>query len=122
MNVQWNHFKAFVFDFDGTLAVLNIDFGLMKRRVLEWVKDFGIPEERIRERYLLEIIGEVQHLLADEVGFAEAERFYHGAHRILREVEMEAADRGRMISGAHYQVYDKYVFQFVEDVINPLKE
>ena len=100
MNFQWNHFKAFVFDFDGTLAVLNIDFGLMKRRVLDWMKSFGIPEERIRERYLLEIIDEVRHLLVEEAGVASAERFYHGAHRILREVEIEAADRGCMISGA----------------------
>ena len=39
MRFSRDHLKAAVFDFDGTLAVLNIDFGLMKKRVLEWMKD-----------------------------------------------------------------------------------
>jgi len=38
-------------------------------------------------------------------------------------LELEDADfdilKGRMTTAAHYQVYDKYVFQFVEDVTNP---
>ena len=92
--------KAMVFDFDGTLAVLTIDFGLMKGRVLEWMKTFGIGEERFQERYLLEIIEEVYHLLAKEQNPSEAERFYHGSHRILKEVEIEAAEGGRLIPGS----------------------
>ena len=61
MPFSQNHLiKAMVFDFDGTLAVLTIDFGLMRRRVLEWMKTYGIGEERIHEKYLLEIIEEVR--------------------------------------------------------------
>jgi phosphoglycolate phosphatase len=100
MRFSRDHLRAVVFDFDGTLAVLNIDFGLMKKRVLQWMRGFGVGEDRIQERYLLEIIDEVQSLLAREVDASEAERFYQGAHQILREVEFEAAAQGRMIPGS----------------------
>ena len=96
-----NHLiKAMVFDFDGTLAVLTIDFGLMRRRVLEWMKTYGIGEERIHEKYLLEIIEEVRHLLVEERRVKEAEKFFDGAHQILKEVELEAAAGGKLIPGS----------------------
>jgi phosphoglycolate phosphatase len=101
MQFSENHsIKAMVFDFDGTLAVLTIDFSLMRRRVLEWMNTFGIGEERVRERYLLEIIEEVYHLLVKENNPSEAERFYQGSHQILREVELEAATGGKLIPGS----------------------
>ena len=101
MSLSQNHLiKAMVFDFDGTLAVLNIDFGLMRERVLQWMKSFGIDGDRIKERYLLEIIDEVDRLIREEMSFSEAERFYEGAHRILREIEFEAAAGGRLIPGS----------------------
>ena len=92
--------KAMVFDFDGTLAVLTIDFGLMRRRVLEWMKAYGIGEERIHEKYLLEIIEEVRHLMVEEKRAKEAEKFFDGAHHILKEVELEAAAGGKLIPGS----------------------
>jgi len=92
--------KAMVFDFDGTLAVLTIDFGLMRRRVLEWMKAYGIGEERINEKYLLEIIEEVRHLMVEEKRAKEAEKFFDGAHHILKEVELEAAAGGKLIPGS----------------------
>ncbi|HSB07074.1 MAG TPA: HAD family hydrolase [Thermodesulfobacteriota bacterium] len=100
MSFSHNHLKAMIFDFDGTLAVLNIDFGLMKERVLQWMKRFGVLEERIKERYLLEIIDEVYRLLLEEGNTSGAERFYHGAHLILQTVEFEAAGDGTLIPGS----------------------
>ena len=101
MSLSQNHLiKAMVFDFDGTLAVLNINFGLMRERILQWMKSFGIDEDRIKERYLLEIIDEVDRLLKTEIAPSEAERFYQGAHQILREIEFEAAAGGRLIPGS----------------------
>jgi phosphoglycolate phosphatase len=96
-----NHLiKAVVFDFDGTLAVLTIDFGLMRRRVLEWMKTYGIGEERIHEKYLLEIIEEVRRLIVEEKRAKEAEKFFDGARQILKEVELEAAAGGKLIPGS----------------------
>ncbi len=106
MPFSHNHLiKAMVFDFDGTLAVLTIDFGLMRRRVLEWMKTYGIGEERIHEKYLLEIIEEVRHLMVEEKRAKEAEKFFDGAHQILKEVELEAAAGGKLIPGSKEVLY-----------------
>ena len=90
--------KAVVFDFDGTLAVLNIDFSLMKERVFDVMRGWGIDEGSIRETYLLEIIDEVTQYLREKKP-AAADRFYQEAHRILHTVEMEAAEKGRLLPG-----------------------
>ena len=91
--------KAVIFDFDGTLAVLNIDFSAMRERVFDLMRRSGIHEEAIREKYLLEIIEEVYEMLWEKNPFG-AERFYQESHDILHEVEMKAAGKGRLIPGA----------------------
>jgi phosphoglycolate phosphatase len=91
--------KAVIFDFDGTLAVLNIDFSAMKERVFDLMRRAGIPEEAIRQKYLLEIIDEVYEMLLEK-NPSGAEMFYQESHDILHEVEMKAAERGRLIPGA----------------------
>ena len=94
-----------VFDFDGTLAVLNIDFSLMKERVFLLIRDLGIDEESIREQYLLEIIDEVCGRLRRENPIA-ADTFYENAHHILHEIELNAAAEGRLISGTEAALTD----------------
>ncbi len=91
--------KAIVFDFDGTLAVLNIDFSLMRERVFNLIRHFGVEEEVLQERYLLEIIDEVYPYLSDQ-NPSLAQEFYEEAHRILQEVELVAAEEGELIPGA----------------------
>jgi len=59
----------------------------------------GIKEEAIQENYLLEIIDEVYQILLEE-NPSGAERFYQKSHGILHEVEMKAAEKGRLIPGA----------------------
>ena len=90
--------KAVVFDFDGTLAVLNIDFGLMRKRVLELMERYGVKEEAVGEKYLLEMIDQAHHLLSERKP-SEAEVFVQEAHRILHAVEMKAAEKGELIPG-----------------------
>jgi phosphoglycolate phosphatase len=90
--------RAIVFDFDGTLAVLNIDFSLMRDRIFGLMKRYGIGEELIQEKYLLEIIDEVYKILWEK-NPPSAEAFYQESHRILHEVEMKAAEEGRLIPG-----------------------
>ncbi len=91
--------KAIVFDFDGTLAVLNIDFSVMRERVFELIRNAGVREDSIRERYLLEIIDEVYSMIGQQ-NILRAKEFYEEAHRVLQDVEREAAEEGRLISGA----------------------
>jgi len=94
----FDRIRAVVFDFDGTLAVLNIDFSMMRAQVDRLMKDFSIGEEPMKERYLLEIIDEAFDLLAKR-NLSDAERFYQEAHQILHEIEMAAAGEGNLIPG-----------------------
>jgi len=95
---QLREIRAVVFDFDGTLAVLNIDFSGMREQVFELMRKYGVNEEKIEERYLLEIIDEVTLILSKR-NFSAAEEFYEKAHLILHEIEMKAAEEGRMLPG-----------------------
>jgi phosphoglycolate phosphatase len=90
--------KAIIFDFDGTLAVLNINFSSMKERIFDLLRRYGIKEGAVQERYLLEIIDEVYQILCER-NPSGAETFYHETHFILHQVEMQAAEKGRLIPG-----------------------
>lgn len=90
--------RAVIFDFDGTLAVLNIDFATMRQQVYELMKGFGVKSTSLKETYLLEIIDEAYTLLWERSP-VEAETFYEKAHQILYQVEMNAAKEGRLIPG-----------------------
>ena len=91
--------NAVIFDFDGTLAILNIDFSLRRERIFDLIKRYRVREEAIREKYLLEIIDETYQILwsKDSSG---AEDFYKKSHRILHKIEMQAAEKGSLIPGA----------------------
>jgi phosphoglycolate phosphatase len=91
--------KAIIFDFDGTLAVLNIDFSLMRERIFALMRGYGIKDETIQEKYLLEVIDEVYQILWEK-NPSGAEAFYQKSHRILHELEMRAAQEGMLIPGA----------------------
>ena len=91
--------RAVIFDFDGTLAVLNIDFSLMRERVYDLTRRYGIKEEMIQEKYLLEVIDEVYQILWEK-NPPDAEAFYQASHSILHVVEMSAAQEGKLIPGA----------------------
>ncbi len=95
---QHRKIKAVIFDFDGTLAVLNIDFSSMREMVFNIMKSYGVAEELIEERYLLEIIDEVYQILWEKSP-SDAETFYQESHHILHAIEMKAAEKGRLIPG-----------------------
>lgn len=95
---QSQKIKAVVFDFDGTLAVLNINFQLMRERFFDLVSLYGIKKELIKERYVLEMINEVYLILSERDPY-QAKDFYRRAHQILKEVELHAASEGKLIPG-----------------------
>jgi phosphoglycolate phosphatase len=95
---QYRKIRAIVFDFDGTLAVLNIDFSLMRDRIFALMSGYGIRPETIQEKYLLEITDEVYQALRMK-NPSGAEKFYQESHDILHEIEMKAAEEGGLIPG-----------------------
>jgi phosphoglycolate phosphatase len=96
--MKLQNIRAVVFDFDGTLAVLNIDFSEMRKQVFELMRKYGVEEEKIEERYLLEIVDEVVRIL-NQKNTSASEAFYQEAHLIFHKIEMKAAEEGRMLPG-----------------------
>ena len=90
--------SAVIFDFDGTLATLNIDFALMNRSVIELLARYGVSEQDVGKRYVLEMIQEGRRIM-DARQSDGGTRFAREAADILRNIEVEAAREGRLIEG-----------------------
>ncbi|MFH1135584.1 MAG: HAD family hydrolase [Pseudomonadota bacterium] len=86
--------KAVVFDFDGTLAGLEIDFDLMRREISRLCLEFGVGNG-LSSQYVLEMIAAAESLLsARDPG--KAQLFAARAKGIIEDIELEAARRGRL--------------------------
>jgi phosphoglycolate phosphatase len=90
--------KAVILDFDGTLAVLNIDFAPIKEEIINLIEGYGVARESLREKYLLETIDEGYSTLMKRKGHS-AEQFREKAHQILVERELAAASTSRLLPG-----------------------
>lgn len=77
--------RAAIFDFDGTLAETDIDFGLMRRRVLEVAERWGLTDHLDERRYILEIVDDAIAMLSGE---DDRERFREEAARAMEDVEL----------------------------------
>jgi len=84
---------AVLFDFDGTLATLSIDFPLMRTRVLAAMQKMGIPISLLKSRYVLETIEEGAALLKD--GNSEG-LLRERARKIMEKVEMDAVPKASL--------------------------
>lgn len=94
--------KAVIFDFDGTLAETNIDFGKMRQRIYDLVREWGLWEDAMGEgRYVLEVIEEAKSKLALPPASdpERAAEFGRAAERVLIEVEMETVGFGAPYAG-----------------------
>lgn len=91
--------RAFVFDFDGTLAIPNIDFGLMRRRVEAIAKRYGADPTQFGHLYILEMLETVSAQLGQTDGPGGA-GFYREAHGAILALETECARKGGMLPGA----------------------
>jgi phosphoglycolate phosphatase len=91
--------QAFVFDFDGTLAIPNIDFGLMRRQVDAIATRYEIDPGLFKHLYILEMIETVRARL-DRSTAPCGEGFYREAHDSILALEIDCARRGGMLPGA----------------------
>jgi phosphoglycolate phosphatase len=90
--------KATVFDFDGTLAKLNIDFSGMRAGILDLIAHYRIPAEGITTLHILEMIEAARTHLALHLP-DEAPVFFHAAHAWITRIEIEAASEGALFAG-----------------------
>jgi phosphoglycolate phosphatase len=82
--------EAVLFDFDGTLVHLNIDFGRMRAEVEALVPQYGLSMEGRRALYVLELIEDaVRELEAQDEERARA--FRQETEATIVAIELEAA-------------------------------
>ncbi len=56
--------ETIIFDFDGTLAKLNIDFKQMRDTVLKLISSYGIEQNNVQTDFVLEMINIVKNILS----------------------------------------------------------
>lgn len=93
---------AVVFDFDGTLAHLTIDFAAMRNEVTALVLAAGIADPSVLQLYALEMVDAARALLPEDVGRRLAER----SHAAIERIELEAASRGGLLPGVEEALAD----------------
>jgi phosphoglycolate phosphatase len=91
-------FKAIVFDFDGTLAKLNIDFSFMRRAVLDTIADYGVPADDLKHLFVLEMIDAGRKRISAKRP-SSAVKYYKKAHALISQIEIEAAKKGDLLQG-----------------------
>lgn len=84
-----------VFDFDGTLAELHLDFGEMKRRISRLYAAIVGNAPAVPSQPALEWIGSLTTDLT-AVDASRARAFHCEAHALIVHMELEAAYRGRL--------------------------
>lgn len=98
MNNSRLSLNAVIFDFDGTLARLNIDFIQMRRGILGLIDSYGFPFGGLKHLFVLEMIEAGRTMISGR--FPEKESIYiRQANELIKRVEMEAAENGKLIEG-----------------------
>ncbi len=89
---------AIVFDFDGTLVPTNIDFALMRHRILEHIRHWGLYQPGVEDgKYVLELIAWAQQRLADRP--QRLHDYRRETQDILREVELPCCQQAQPFAG-----------------------
>ena len=96
MNARRRIFEAVIFDFDGTLAELVIDFKLMQRRITDAAGAYLATVPPADGLPALEYAARLARTMADD---GTARRFLDEVAGLVRDVEIEAAARSRLFPG-----------------------
>ena len=97
--------KAVLFDFDGTLAELNVDFTRMRRAVLDLMADYCPPPEMMEELYVLEMIEAGRDFISEHCPGRE-DHFFARAHELISTIETEGAREGGLLPGTEDLFYE----------------
>jgi phosphoglycolate phosphatase len=95
LKIKQSTIKTIIFDFDGTLAKLNIDFYQMREAVLELILSYGINRDEMHTDFVLEMINAATSIL-NQISPQKAETFNYEANDIIENIEIEAANHGAL--------------------------
>ncbi len=97
--------NAIVFDFDGTLATLNIDFPQMRKALLDLVCNFNLSPNTLENLFVLEMIEKSKIMVACRSP-ENASEFRRQAYSLIEDIEMEAAKNGTLIDGTRELLHE----------------
>lgn len=80
--------ECVLFDLDGTLVETNIDFPLMKSRMIELAVEHGITASKLQELDILAIVEASSEILSHSGKRIEAGALYERAMAVLEEIEL----------------------------------
>jgi phosphoglycolate phosphatase-like HAD superfamily hydrolase len=90
--------KGVLFDFDGTLVYLGVDWGAVRKQLAALAKKYKVSfseasvSQSIRDGY--------KSLLKNPKTKKDAQKYLDGSYRILKEAETAGVDKGRLVPGA----------------------
>ncbi|HOO41392.1 MAG TPA: HAD family hydrolase [Syntrophales bacterium] len=90
--------EAVVFDFDGTLAELHIDFGEMRSAVCRLMEQYDVVPRIFDHLYILEMI-EAAGVQIKEHSPEKGATFFDDALRLIEGMEIEAAGKSNLFDG-----------------------
>lgn len=95
LKINDTEIKTVIFDFDGTLAELNIDFACMRQEVMRIIASYGIEPADIQTGFILEMMEAAAHLLKKDTE-SKAQQFRRETMNFIENIEMQAARKGEL--------------------------
>jgi len=90
--------QTVIFDYDGTLVWLNINFNHIRQDIEHRLSGYDINFGALKGLYILEMIDEATKRISKKRSY-EGSEFYDKAHAIVVEHEVMAAKKGHIIPG-----------------------
>ncbi len=97
--IEFKEITTALFDFDGTLVQLKLNFPKLYQGVYSIVEKYGLDPASYQELFLIELIERVTQELKKHDP-EKAEEFNKEAERFLRKEEIIAAKEARVVPGA----------------------
>jgi phosphoglycolate phosphatase len=91
-------FEAILFDYDGTLAILNLDFAAMRRHLHMFTVAQGISPQELHDLDILEMLAWATGWLRQHSP-AQADRYARDAEQLIQDMEVEAARSSGLLPG-----------------------
>jgi len=93
-----NPIRAVIFDFDGTLAKLNINFTQMRNSVMNLIGSYRVSVNGLTSLFVLEMIDAAEALISHNCPGKE-KKFIQQATELITNIEIESAKKGELIDG-----------------------
>lgn len=91
-------FDAILFDFDGTLAIPNLDFAEMRRQLVAFTAAQGIEVDDLAHLDMIAMMDAAMAWL-NQRGSGQGHIYYRQAHELLQDIEIAAAQSGGLLPG-----------------------